>query len=284
MKKYFSKLIIAIIITFCTALFASAQKHQLVKLWETAPVFKVPESVLYDATNKALYVSNIDTINGSGPWTKDGRGSIGKMSADGKTINAEWVKGLESPKGMGLYNGKLYVADLTGVVVIDIASGKVEKTVEVPGSKGLNDISVDKDGVIYVSDSEGKKIFRIKNGVSELFVDNLRSPNGVLAHGNDFYLVDNGGLYKRNADKSLTKITDGMQGGCDGIENVSGGDFIVSTWGGVVYYVNADGTKEVLMDGRPTNTNSADIGFDHAAKIVFVPTFWKNTVAAYQVK
>ncbi len=284
MKKIFSKTIAITSLIICSSLFVTAQKHQLVKLWETSPVFKVPESVLFDANSKILYVSNIDTTNGSDPWAKDGKGSIGKMSADGKVIKAEWVTGLEAPKGMGLYNGKLYVADLVGLVVIDVAAGKIDKTIAVKGAEGLNDVSIDKNGVVYVSDSKAKKVYKVKDGVSELLLENLKGPNGVLAHGNDFYVLDAGGLYKMNADKSLTMLTDGMEGGTDGVENVSGGDFLVSTWGGVVYYVNANGTKEMLMDGRPNKMNSADIGFDGATKTVFVPTFWNNTVAAYQVK
>lgn len=286
MNKTILKTIVVAVVICCNSFFASAQTHQFVKLWETDPVFKVPESVLFDPKTKTLFIANIDTINGSGPWSKDGRGSIGKMSADGKNVTAEWVKGLEAPKGMGLYNGKLYVADLTNIVVIDVASGKIEKTIPVTGSEGLNDVSIDKNGVIYTSNTQGqgKKIYKIKDGVSEVYVEGLRSPNGVLAHDNDVYLLDNGGLYKVNADKTLKMMAEGMEGGTDGVEHVAGGDFIVSTWSGVVYYVNANGTKEVLLDGRPTRTNSADIGFDAATKTVFVPTFWKNTVAAYQVK
>ena len=76
-----------------------------------------------------------------------------------------------------------------------------------------------------------------------------------------------------------------MEGGTDGVEVISGnGDFIVSTWGGVVYYVNADGSKQTLMDGRSTKMNSADIGIDAKNKIIFVPTFWRNSVAAYEIK
>jgi hypothetical protein len=75
-----------------------------------------------------------------------------------------------------------------------------------------------------------------------------------------------------------------MDGGTDGIENVKGKDFIVSCWAGTVYYVNEDGTKELLLDGRPDKKNSADIGFDAKTKTVFVPSFWRNTVAAYEVK
>jgi hypothetical protein len=52
----------------------------------------------------------------------------------------------------------------------------------------------------------------------------------------------------------------------------------------VVYYVNADNTKQVLIDGRNSKMNSADIGFDAATKTVFIPTFWRNSVVAYSVK
>lgn len=264
---------------FCIG-FLAAQNHILVKKWETDSVFKVPESVLFDGANKILYVANID---GKDPWGADGTGSIGKMGADGKNVIVDWVKGLQAPKGMGLHNNKLYVADLTDIVVIDTKTASIEKRIPVSGASGLNDVSVDKKGIIYVSDSKAKKIFRIENEVTELFLDNLKGPNGVLMHGKDFYLLDAGGLYKMNADKSLTMIADGMEGGTDGVENVTGKDFIVSTWSGMVFYVNADGTKQTLLDGRPNKMNSADIGFDAATKTVFIPTFWRNSVAAYQV-
>ena len=281
MKKLISKSFILALLILASSLVTSAQKHELVKLWETDSVFKVPESVIFDENDKMLYVANID---GTDPWAKDGKGSIGKMSAAGKVISAEWVPGLHAPKGMGLYKRKLYVADLTEIIVIDVATGKIESRIPVTDAQGLNDLSIDADGVIYVSDSKAKKLYKVKDGKSELFLDNLKGPNGVLARGKDFYVLDAGGMYKLNADKSLTRIADGMEGGTDGIENVEGNDFIISCWGGTIYYVNADGTKELMKDSRPEKKNAADIGYDAKSKTVFVPTFWRNTVIAYQVK
>lgn len=282
MKKLVLQSIAAIVILF-SAITVSAQ--QFVKLWESDPVFKVPESVLFDAASKTLFVANIDTVNGSGPWTKDGRGSIGKMAANGKDVKAEWVTGLEAPKGMGIYGGKLYVADITNVVVIDIKGAKIEKTIAITDAQNLNDLTIDKNGVVYVSDSRGRKIYKVKDGVAEVFADSLRGPNGVLAHNNDFYILDNGTVLKVNADKTRTKVVEGLDGGTDGIENLAGNDFIVSAWSGLVYLVNtANGSKEVLLDSRADKANAADIGLDKATKTVFVPTFWKNTITAYQVK
>jgi hypothetical protein len=279
MKKILSRIALLIAILFTSSyLFA---QHKLEKLWETDSVLKVPESVLFDGDNKVLYATNID---GTDPWGKDGKGSVAKVGIDGKVIATEWVSGLNAPKGMGLYKGKLYVADLNELVVIDIAGGKIDKRIVVTGAVGLNDVSISKSGIVYVSDSKLKKIFTVKDGVSELFLDTLKGPNGVLIRGEDFYLLDAGAMYKMNKDKTLTMITDGMDGGTDGIENISGNDFIISCWQGVVWYVNADGSKQQLLDSRGDKKNTADIGMDVKNKIIYVPTFWRNTIVAYRVK
>jgi sugar lactone lactonase YvrE len=274
-----SLLLTAIIL--CSSFAVKSQTRELEKKWETDSVFKVPESVLFSKANNTLYVSNID---GKDPWGADGVGSIGKLDADGKNIVVDWVSGLQAPKGMGLYKGRLYVADLKEIVVINTRTASIENRIAIPGAEGLNDISIDAKGVIYVSDSKTKKLYQVKKGKPVVWLDSLKGPNGVLAHGKDLYVLDAGGLYKMNTNKTLTKITDGMEGGTDGVEMINGNDFIVSTWSGMVYYVKADGSKQTLMDGRSIKMNSADIGIDAASKTIFVPTFWRNSIAAYGVK
>jgi len=75
-----------------------------------------------------------------------------------------------------------------------------------------------------------------------------------------------------------------MEGGTDGIENISGNDFLVSCWQGAIWYVNDKGEKQLLLDTKAAKKNTADIGLDAAKKIMYVPTFWKNSVVAYEVK
>ena len=259
----------------------SAKAPELVLKWESDSSLKVPESVLFDKAAQVLYVSNID---GTNPWEADGKGSIGKVGLDGKVIAAEWVSGLHGPKGMGMFNGKLYVADLGNIVVIDIAAGKIEKSIPIAGATGLNDISIDPNGVIYVTEYLAKKLYKVENEKAELIAENLTQPNGVLYHNNELFLLDGTGMFKVNADKSLAKIADGMEGGLDGIENVEGNSFIISCWEGALWHVNTDGTKHLLMDTRAEKRNTADIGFDPATKTVYVPTFFRNTVVAYELK
>jgi hypothetical protein len=261
-------------------LFANAQEHQLVKKWETDTLLKVPESALYDAENKVIYVTNID----GQPWEKDNKGSVGKVGLDGRIITVDWVSGFNAPKGMGLYKNNLYVADVDKVGVIDIKKGVLVQTIPVTGAQGLNDLTVDKKGVIYVSDSKTKKIHRIENGQVTTWLENLKGPNGVLIDGDNLYILDAGGLYKVEKDKALTKLADGMEASTDGLEHVTGKDYIVSCWIGTVYYVKGDGTKQLLLDTREQKSNTADIGYDAKNRIVYVPTFFKNKIVAYELK
>lgn len=259
----------------------SLAQHSLIKLWETDTLLKVPESVLFDAGNKVLYVSNIE---GTEPWGKDGKGSIAKVGLDGKIIAGEWISGLNAPKGMGLHKGKLYVADMTNIVVVDLQKGAIEKTIPVEEAGGLNDISIGSDGVIWASDSRNKKLYKIENDKPTVYLENLKGPNGVLMRGKDLYVLDAGGMYTVNDDKTLTMVTDGMEGGTDGIENISGNDFLVSCWQGTIWYIDEKGEKQLLLDTKAEKKNTADIGFDPVTKTVYVPTFWRNSVVAYQLK
>ncbi len=262
---------------------AHAQSHKLTKVWETEATLKVPESVLYDAQRKVLYVSNID----GEPWADDQKGSIGKIGLDGKVIAAEWVTGLSAPKGMALSaDGKwLYAADAGGIVVIDIEKGKISRKIALPEGQQLNDLVSDGKGTLYVSDSKGKKVYAVKGDKATVHLDEavLKGPNGVLVHDGKLYVLDNNSLNLVNDDKSLKVLADGMPGGADGLENVTGDEFIVSVWSGAIWYVKGS-EKQLLFDGKAAETRTADIGWDPATRTVYVPTFFNNTVVAFKVE
>jgi hypothetical protein len=258
----------------------SQTQHSLVKKWETDTLLKTPESVLFDAKGKILYVSNIDGT----PDGKDGKGSIGKVGLDGKIIQVDWVKGLNAPKGMGLYKDKLYVTDLTEVVVIDITKGEIVQRIPIEGSVFLNDITIDKNGVVYVSDSRGFKVYKIEKSFVTPILQNLKGPNGLLAVADELLLADRGTLFKMVDGSNLTNLCTGMDPSTDGIEMVQKNEYLVSCWSGVIYYVYADGNKQTLLDTREQKINTADIGYDAKNRIVYVPTFYKNGIVAYELK
>jgi DNA-binding beta-propeller fold protein YncE len=275
------KRIVIVLIGLAAVLNSFAQQHNLVKLWETDSLLKVPESVLPDYRKKLMYVSNID---GTDPWSKDNKGSIARIGFDGKIIDAEWVRGLNSPKGMGIFKNALYVADMNEVVVIDIEKGEIRNRIPVPNAEGLNDIAVDPKGVIYVSDSKAKRVYRIKGNDANPHLEGLQGPNGVLWHKDNLYVLDRGALYRVEYDRKLTRLAESLEGGSDGVEAVYDKEFIVSGWAGILYYIYADGSKEILLDTRNEKKNTADIAYDPSTRIIYVPTFWKNTVVAYELK
>jgi sugar lactone lactonase YvrE len=256
--------------------------QSLVPLWSTDSTLRVPESVYHDAKTERIYVSNIE---GKGAWEKDGRGSISIITSSGKILSPYWVTGLHAPKGIGMFQDFLIVADIDSVVIIEPIRAQIVKKIYIEGAQALNDLSVDKRGNIYVSDSKTKKIHMIdglKLDVS-LYLDGLKGPNGVLFVDRTLYYVDAGGFYKVGKDKQKILIVDGLEGGADGIEQIDEENFLVSCWSGTIYHINLKGEKKLLLDTRSGQVNAADIGYDKKKKIVYVPTFYKNSVMAYQL-
>jgi hypothetical protein len=258
----------------------NAQKATVQKLWATDTILKVPESVLVDDKENCLWVSNIDgAANG-----KDGKGSISKLSKTGTPINLDWIAGLNAPKGMAKYKQELYVADLTELVVIDIKKGVIKNKIKVEGSVFLNDVTVNKNGAVFVSDTRTGKVHRYENNMVTIEAENLQGPNGLLSIDDQLLILDRGSLLSLTPGGTISKIMDGMDPSTDGIEKVAPNQYIVSCWNGIVYFVEAGAQKITLFDTRSEKINSADIGYDAKNKIIYVPTFLKNSVVAYQLQ
>jgi hypothetical protein len=276
MKKIYL-LLMFIYITVC----GMAQSLQL--KWSTDTVLRVPESVLFDSKSNILYVSNIDGKSNE----KDGKGFISKISVEGKIIEREWATGLSAAKGMGMSKSSLYVADLSRVAVFDLSSGQMTGSIEIDGAQFLNDITVDNKDNVYVSDSNTGKIYRITNNKAELYFEStdFKRINGLLALKEGLYVADagNGKNYKLTPDKKLTAYAETAQG-ADGIVLVGKDEYIVSSWGGEIYYVNSSGKSQKLLDTKDQKLNSADIDYDPKTKTLFVPTFFGNRVMAYDFK
>lgn len=275
------KIVVVAFICLLSTSLVHAQKLEL--KWKTDSLLRVPESVLYDQIKKVLYVANID----GAPDGKDGAGFISKVGVNGKIENLKWVTGLDAPKGLGVFGANLYVADISRVVVIDIASGKITGKIEVEGAKFLNDITVDKKGTVYISDTGTGKIHILKNNKAELYFESseFKGINGLLALNNELYVVDFGtGInYKLSADKKLVKFTTTSEG-ADGVVPVGDGSFLVSNWNGEVYHVSAKGESKKLLDTKEKKVSAADIEYDAKSKTLYIPTFFANTVTAYTLK
>lgn len=250
----------------------------LTLLWETPDSLMTNESVLFDEATGTIYVSN---IIGQNPQEKDGNGSIGIISADGKIVNASWVTGLNAPKGMGISNGKLYVTDIDELVEIDIATAKISNKWKVDGAQFLNDVATH-EGKVYFTDMNTGKIHGYENGAISTISEGHANINGI-AIGNDgtVYGLDGSGLIKLDWDGNK-EIMDSTVTGGDGLVVLGDGQFVASRWQGEIYFVN-DSTATLMLDTKAMESNTADIGFNPSEKIIYVPTFFKNKVAAYKL-
>lgn len=250
----------------------------LTMLWETADSLPTNESVLFDESTGTIYVSN---IGGQDPQAKDGKGSIAIIDNAGKIVNPAWVKGLNSPKGMGIANGKLYVTDVDQLVEIDIATAKVIKKHKVEGAQFLNDLATH-DGKVYFTDMNTGKVHLFDAGAVTTISEGNETINGIaIAADGTIYGLDASGLKKWNADGTTTIVNANITGG-DGLVILGDGNFIASRWQGEIWFAN-DSTQTLMLDTKAAESNTADIGYIPSEKIVLVPTFFKNKVAAYKL-
>ncbi|MGY3054686.1 outer membrane protein assembly factor BamB [Pedobacter sp. UYEF25] len=277
MKKFS---VLMVLVFFCFSLAKAQQKYQLIKIWQTDTVVAVPESVLIDYDKKLLYVSEIGLGNSS---SADGNGEIALLGLDGKIIDLHFAKGMDSPKGLGKYGNNLYVADLTKVFVIDTKTGSTIRTFPVEGAGMLNDVSVNAKGVAYISDSRTKKIHKIKNNQLTTFMEGIDGINGLKAIGTDLYVLGGKRFFKVDKNLRKTEIATLPQGG-DGLEPIGNGDFLVTSWGGYIFYVYKNGNVETLLDSHNPRVNTADLDYDAKKKILYVPSFFNKTVTAYRLE
>jgi sugar lactone lactonase YvrE len=263
------------------------------ELWQ-ATGLAGPECALPDAAAGVIYVSN---VNGD-PMGKDAKGYLAKVSMDGKKVE-KWVDGLKAPKGLAIAGGKLYTADPNELVEIDIASGKVLARHAAEKSGLLNDVAADAAGNIYVSDTGAGGIWRLSGGKMEKWLDDkvLAGANGLVAEG-DNLIVNTWGVLTGNGfetsspgrivsvslkDKKITELDGGKPvGNLDGFASLGDGNYIVSDWmAGKIFKFATGGKTEPIID---LGQGNADLGYDPASKIMYVPQMMKGTLHAIQLQ
>ncbi len=295
MKKYFNLTFIILFVFSCTGKKAdqattesaspgdAPPKVSVEEVWTTGPIMKVPESVLYDQERNMIYVANIE----GNPNDKDNQGFISKLKPSGEVETLAWVTDLNAPKGMGIYKNFLYVADITEVIVINIEEGVVVERYEIEGSGFLNDIAIDKNGMVYVTDSDTDKIHAILNGEINTWMegDKFNRPNGLFCEDGTIMLASSGDSQLKKIDLATQEITivAGEIGHGDGIAKDKKGNYVVSSWAGQLFYIDQEGNKQMLLDTRELEVNSADIDMIVSENLVLVPTFFDNSVVAYRL-
>ncbi|MBW8325651.1 MAG: hypothetical protein K0M50_12875 [Prolixibacteraceae bacterium] len=257
----------------------NAFSQTLTKQWTTTDGLKTPESVLYDAGSNSIFVSN---INGQAS-EKDGNGFISILGIDGKMKNLNWVTGLNAPKGLAIYNGNLYVADIDELVVINIKEARITDKIKLENAKFLNDVTASEDGTIFVTDMRDNKIYVLENGKLTLWLEDqlISNPNGLWAENGKLY-IGTGQILQADIKTKEIQVLVNDCGGIDGIEKLKDGNFIYSNWKGLIFITK--GVKSIQLLDTVDKQNTADIDFVPEKNIVLVPTFLANSVEAYLLK
>lgn len=238
-----------------------------------------PESVL-DAGDGTFFVSN---VNGEGD-VRDGNGYIARISADGRLIEQKWVTGLDAPKGMALSRGFLFVADITHLVVIDVAKGEIAGRVPFPDAGFLNDVTLGPAGEVLVADSARQRIYVYDGKAVKVWLEDplLRSVNGLLPERDRLVITTmQGRLLARSwTEPVLVPLAEGL-GNADGVARLGDGTYLVSEWPGRLFHVRADGSNTVVEDTREQQRFWND--FLLVGDTLLVPNWKPGEVSAYRV-
>jgi sugar lactone lactonase YvrE len=251
----------------------------LTKFWELPNIFSWPETVLYDRRHDVLYISNLYT---------EGTQFISKVKLNGEIEAREWIMGLIQPTGMALFKDKLFVVERASVAEIDISSGQIVKKHAVPSPGFLNDIAIDSEGNIYISDSQKGQILKYSNGEFSTWksgkefvqVNGLQYSNGKLYAGcsSDASLrsID----LKSGEIRTMIRLDPGAV--VDGIETDEEGNILVSDYNGKIYSVSQEGQKMILLDSTAPRHFCANFAYIPEKKLFIVPSLNDNRVIAYR--
>jgi sugar lactone lactonase YvrE len=265
---------------------------------------KTPESVRYDADLDAYFVSN---INGN-PSQKDGNGFIARVDAGNTAVSTKLVEGgkngvtLNAPKGMAIVGDTLWVADIDAVRAFNKRTGAVIANVDLRPLKAefLNDVVVGPDGSIYVTDTGVR--FDANGGMSHPGHDQivkitgrkatvafksdslLKAPNGIAWDGTNGRFVlgpfdDKAVTAWKPGDSTITTVGTGP-GGYDGVEVLSDGRILVTSWADSSVYAIANGAFRKVIGNVEA---PADIGVDTKRNVVAVPRFNAGRVEYFTI-
>ncbi len=250
-----------------------------------------PESAFVVPVSGEVYVSSMvaSTTGETRFNTTDGTGFITRLQAGGQLDDLQWIAStdaapLHSIKGLCVFGGVLYAADIDHVRRISVQTGKTLDPIVIPGARMLNDAATD-GKVVYISDTATGKIHRI-DGETHTAIAGPGSANGmVFADGkmfcvswelHDIYEVDPTGKTPPKAFGLADKFS-----GLDGIVILPDGQFVVSDLkGGKVDLVGTDRkTVRTLFKVKAP----ADIALDANRGLLYIPMFHDKALAIYEI-
>jgi hypothetical protein len=250
-------------------------------------------------------VSNVGPGN---PGALDHNGFIAKVSPRGVVRDLTWIQDgvrgvtLNSPKGLALHGDSLYVADVDTLRIFDRLTGRPRRSVAIPNpfspaSLFLNDVVVDQQGTVYITDNRNSAIFIVdRHHRASLLASGpqLGGPNGILLDRGSLSWVTFFGHQVRRMTRSGQLIVEAVLP----TEDVSAlnlppgalfldgyardeGDLLVSSWvSGKVWRIGRSGTELVIaaefvsaLDNPAQPDGPADMAVDRRRGRLLIPLF-----------
>lgn len=256
------------------------------KSWELTDGLVMSESAAWDPKRNQFYVSN---INPPGPETAAEEGFISLIDPSGDVLDLKWVTGLRSPTGIAVLGDRLYVVERTGVAVIDLEKGEIIDRRVIEFEVGfLNDIAVNRDDNLYVSDSRFGAIYRVNADETTLWVKSaaVAGVNGLVIRGDRLFATTMGSeslVAIKLETGEVESIVDLRPFGGDGIVAYGDGGFLVSDFNGLLLRVTLTGEREVIIDTRDAGISLTDFGYAPDHKLVVIPTLRGNSLRAFKL-
>lgn len=259
-------------------LYFPAYAQSLKTVWSSQHIFQVPESVFYNRATHEIYVSN---INGK-PSAKDHNGFISKLDKNGDIIKLQWVKGLNAPKGMAVKGNHLFVSDINFLREINIKRGIVIRSFKADDARFLNDVAIDNEGHVYVSDSQLGALFKLDGNKLKLWKKTtlLQNANGLSTENGHLLVGVKNHLLLIDPLKMSLKILINNAGIIDGLIPLGNNKYVVSNWAGKIQIISKNKAPVILSNTTAQKINAADLGFIPDENIILIPTFYDNRVVA----
>jgi len=244
-----------------------------------------PESAVFDAPRNRYLVSN---------W---GDGSIVQIDSNGtQSYFSTELQNKYKVAGLFILNDTLLAASGdtlntdttgTGLIGFNLETGEIVFHIPIPGIGLPNDITSDKEGIIYLTDYWGNKLYKIENRKPSVFIwQKLNFPNGIMydEEQDRLLILSVAGtsapiLAVNLPDTTLTVLVEiGFTQGLDGIDMDNEGRFYISEWGGDAVYSFDKNFEEGPVLFSKDHNDPADIYIDKINNVLVVPNFSSNTV------
>lgn len=247
-KSILLLLIFLFIISFHCKKEEKTEKQEQPKEIKLPSIIKVekqglyPEGVTYDSEGKRYFISSLR--EGVVLEVKND-GTFKKFIEDGKLVSTISVKVdqkrdrllvCNSDPGVGVKTSKETQKKIAGLGIFDLKTGKKIKYYELEklnpndAAQFCNDMTVDSDGNIYITNSFAPVIYKVsKDGKASIFLQNDRflgegfNLNGIVYHPNGYLIVakyNEGILFKipiEEPNNFMEVLSDKIFVGADGL-------------------------------------------------------------------